>query len=401
MMNFPGSLSPNKNFNHCITCATSTGHVTCTTHCHIPAGNELTFFYGDYCAAHMNVVYGFSNDLSRGVSCHPNPARNGAEKEAKSPFRNWVDAESGIEHSLVLQRFGGLRGVAALRDIHAGDYFVKVPLESTFSMHSFVTDPTLAGLHETLSQPPNELDEFDFIMVLLLYHHGLGNKTPFDEYLRVIQETDVDTFPAIMASRGEKSETWDDFITSTVEAKLYVRATHAPHTRYTRATNILTRDFTRRYESRYFLETVVPVLVTALPDVFRASALTHSKVLWAYEIVTSRYFHLPDADRDSVPNAPRIASMMVPLVDLLNFPDEDEQAECVTCDVSPPDEWSSEYYFACVSHCDIKAGEQIFFYYGDHCKSYMVGMYGFSNDLNRDECDETDFDVGNEYGDEL
>jgi hypothetical protein len=161
---------------------------------------------------------------------------------------------------------------------------------------------------------------------------------------------------------GADRDGWDEFVKESVAVK---------------------EEYARRFH-----EEVVPLLVETLPLTFTNDQLDYRKVLWALTIVDSRYFWIPDEERRADPAAPPGDSYVVPFVDMMNFPSSEDKWACVRCDVEKVD---GEYYFQCTAECDFEEGEEVVFYYGDHCKSFMKSQYGFYNDLNYDECGEDDW----------
>ena len=197
-------------------------------------------------------------------------------------------------------------------------------------------------------------------------------RSPARRYARLLRETDLNHIPVM--SRGWEGGTgvgggagadrdgWDEFVKESVAVK---------------------EEYARRFH-----EEVVPLLVETLPLTFTNDQLDYRKVLWALTIVDSRYFWIPDDERRADPAAPPGDSYVVPFVDMMNFPSSEDKWACVRCDVEKVD---GEYYFQCTAECDFEEGEEVVFYYGDHCKSFMKSQYGFYNDLNYDECGEDDW----------
>jgi hypothetical protein len=319
-----------------------------------------------------------------------------------------------------------VRGLAASRDISVGEVVIEIPFLSLLSIPTTIDrDPVLselmgpsardkhgwaissAGSSAQFMEDPEivSLHELALLAVALLYHKSLGNGSPLEKYVEVLQATPLDSMPFLWAR--------DKMQQSPLILHEAIRSVAMG----------LRRDIRDMYKS------IVSVLLKDHPEIFTEEMLSFSEFEWAFAIVNSRHWQLQIDDlapehvnnphrqvrshafiEDQVPPAemptdawvleneendvddtlddvpadleenehhasqPFKAAMtkhsfVAPVADLLNF--------------GPPctrGHYNAETKtFQIISTCPFRKGQEVTFWYSDKCDYVMIGMYGFTH----------------------
>ena len=186
-----------------------------------------------------------------------------------------------------------VRGLAAARDITAGQVVIRIPLDALLSVATTIdADPVLTtvmgpaaraahGWSATATDDTSALLEMPLLAVALLYHAGQTNHSPLSPYLQMLQATPVDRMPFLWSPSRLRNE-----------ASQGVRT----------VARGIQRDMNDMYDA------VVPVLVEQYPHIFGPPSrneneeednewmFSREKFQWAFAMVTTRHWQLPIED---------------------------------------------------------------------------------------------------------
>jgi hypothetical protein len=325
-----------------------------------------------------------------------------------------------------------VRGLAASRDISVGDVVIRIPLQALFSVTTTIDkDPVLGPLigaearrrrgwnldgsatddatATTASSTDDgatsqSLIEIPLLAVALLHHKRLGSTSSLAPYIRMLNDTPVDSMPYL----------WNKTKLRTISEGIRTVA----------------RGVKRDMKAMY--ERVVKVLIAEHPHVFNEDAFSYENFQWAFAIVNSRHWQLPVLDMQP-PTAAAVASarrtqarqrvedtvdQQIPPADTPtdawidgtnDQQDQTEQkalADTVTASKTPdapipkhsflapfadllnfgPPCTTGKYNrdthtFEIIATCAFRPGQEVTFWYSDECDHIIVGLYGFMHPM--------------------
>jgi len=117
-----------------------------------------------------------------------------------------------------------MKGVKSTRDIESGEVILKMPFHSLITWYYVVNDPVLQAAIGKGSKAYNvtvtfldegspeskissDIEEW-LLPIVILYHIGLGEKSKFHRYMKVVANTDMSRFPMFMTDE-EMDEAYD------------------------------------------------------------------------------------------------------------------------------------------------------------------------------------------------
>lgn len=295
-----------------------------------------------------------------------------------------------------------VRGLAATRDITAGETVISIPVQALLSVATTIDhDPVLSRVmgpqvrQELLLTTENNDEasytiEMPLLAIALLHHRRLGQESPLFYYIRTLQSTPIDTMPFL----------W--------------------HNEKLLRLNTGTRKAAKsvRQEMLHMYREVVQKLIDTHPEILGPREgeewmFSMEKFSWAFAMLNSRHWELPvdeldshdsphakppksaplqEGDQQGLPPAnmptedfvhgsgdvseqeaihPTRHSFLAPVADLLNF--------------GPPCTRGihnkETHSFEIIATCNFRKGQEVTFWYSDECEDVMVSVYGFTHPM--------------------
>lgn len=235
------------------------------------------------------------------------------------------DGEKNVPPMQTIQ----VRGLAATRNINAGEVIISVPYHALLTLHTTIDhDPVLSqilgpeqriqygwALHQTGShanvQSGKEIVdstsyyEIALLVVALLYHVSLGRLSPLWFYVNVLLDAPVDNMPFLWSEEKIQNEFYLEDWELLQGGGASSSSSSSSSLELVKLVRGIQKDMREMYDS------IMPVLMEQHGEIFAPQKMgnggeideqgwmfSYSRFQWAFAMVNSRHWHLPLQELD-------------------------------------------------------------------------------------------------------